>query len=52
MVVSTDFFILRATYNLSPGNTGYDDRADFNQDDVVTSTDFFLLRGHYNESGG
>ena len=50
-VISSDFFILRATYNKQIGQPGYDDRADFNEDDMVISTDFFLLRDHYNESG-
>ena len=51
-VTSSDFFILRNTYNKSCGDTGYDDRADFNEDCMVTSTDFFQLRSHYNLSGG
>jgi hypothetical protein len=50
-VVSSDFFILKASYNLGQGDTGYDDRADFNEDTMVTSTDFFLLKSHYNQSG-
>jgi hypothetical protein len=50
-VISSDFFILKATYNLSLGDPGYDERADFNEDDMVTSTDFFMLRSHYNQSG-
>ena len=50
-VLSTDFFIIKDTYNLAEGDEGYDDRADFNEDGVVTSTDFFLLRDHYNVAG-
>ncbi|MBN1551520.1 hypothetical protein JW979_08625 [bacterium] len=51
LVLSSDFFILRNTFNKSMGDPGYDDRADFNEDDSVTSDDFFLLRNHYNQSG-
>lgn len=50
-VVSTDFFILRNSYNKAEGEPGYDDRADFNEDAMVTATDFMLLRSHYNSSG-
>ena len=50
-VISTDFFILRFTYNKVEGEPGYDDRADFNEDQMVTSTDFFLLRNNYNKAG-
>ncbi|MBN1551519.1 S8 family serine peptidase, partial [bacterium] len=50
-VTSTDFFILRDSYNKSVGQPGYDDRADFNENDIVNATDFFLLRDHYNQSG-
>jgi hypothetical protein len=51
LVISSDFFLLRSTYNLAEGDTGYDDRADFNEDQMVISTDFFMLRNHYNEAG-
>ena len=51
LVLSSDFFILRDTYNKAEGDAGYDDRADFNEDNIVTSPDFFLLRNHYNVSG-
>ena len=50
-VISSDFFILRNTYNMSEGDPGYDDRADFDEDQAVISSDFFLLRNHYNEQG-
>ena len=50
-VISTDFFILRNTYNLGAGDDGFDSRADFNEDGVVTSADFFLMREHYNQGG-
>ena len=51
IVNSMDFFVLRATYNLSAGDPDYDSRGDFNGDDAVTSSDFFLLHGNYNSQG-
>ena len=51
VVVSTDFFILRGTYNKALGDPGYDERADFSENDAVTSSDFFLLRAQYNQAG-
>ena len=50
-VLSTDFFILRNTYNKQCGDDGYDGRADFDENCMVLSSDFVLLRAHYNESG-
>jgi hypothetical protein len=50
-VLSSDFFILKATYNMAEGDPGYDDRADFNEDQMVTSSDFFLMKNHYNQEG-
>jgi hypothetical protein len=51
LVTSTDFFILKSTYNLAEGDPGYDSRADFNADHIITSVDFFILRNHYNQAG-
>jgi hypothetical protein len=51
LVISWDFFILKATYNKAEGDPGYDDRADFSEDQAVTSADFFLMRTHYNQAG-
>ena len=50
-VTSSDFFILRDSYNTSSGEPGFDARADFNEDGSITSADFFLLRSHYNQGG-
>ena len=50
-VLSSDFFILRSTYNQASGDVGFNENADFNEDDVVNSSDFFLLRGNYNTAG-
>ena len=52
LVTSADFFVLRGSYNLSPGDPGFDSRSDFNEDGAVTSADFFLLRDNYNSHGG
>ena len=48
---TTDFGILVGTWNLSLGDAGYDDRADFNCDLSVDTTDFGLLVGNYNVTG-
>ncbi|MBN1552392.1 right-handed parallel beta-helix repeat-containing protein [bacterium] len=50
-VTSTDFFILRGSYNKVEGEPGYDDRGDLNEDHIVNATDFFLLRNNYNLGG-
>ncbi|MBC2840231.1 malectin domain-containing carbohydrate-binding protein [Robiginitalea sp. SC105] len=50
-VTGLDFSILAGTYNLTSGDTGYDDRADFNGDGQVTGLDFSLLASNYNVSG-
>ena len=50
-VISTDFFLLRASYNQGEGDPAFDARCDFNQDGTVTSVDFFLLRDSYNLAG-
>ena len=50
-VTGLDFSILAGTYNLTSGDTGYDDRADFNGDGSVTGLDFSLLASNYNVSG-
>ena len=50
-VTSSDFFLLRSSYNQASGDPGFNENADFNEDDVVNSSDFFLLRGNYNTAG-
>jgi hypothetical protein len=47
----TDFSILRSTFGKSVGQSGYDDRADFNGDEAVNATDFSLLRSNFGTSG-
>ncbi len=42
-----DFNILKNTFALSSGQSGFDARADFNRDDVVNITDFNLLKGNF-----
>jgi hypothetical protein len=46
-----DFGALLLSYNKSPGNPGYDARADFNGDTDVDLLDFGLLLLNYNQSG-
>jgi hypothetical protein len=46
-----DFNILRSTFGLSQGQTGYDNRADFTGDAVVNSADFNLLRLNFGTGG-
>jgi hypothetical protein len=50
-VSAADFSILRSTFGLSQGQTGYDDRADFTGDAVVNITDFSLLRLNFGVGG-
>ncbi len=42
-----DFSILRSTFLKFPGDQGYDDRANFNEDVIVDILDFSLLRGNF-----
>ena len=51
VVSSIDFNILRASFGLSSGQGGYDDRADFTGDQVVNATDFNLVRGNFGSGG-
>jgi hypothetical protein len=51
VVNAVDFNILRATFGLSSGEPGYDDRADFTGDGVVSAVDFNLLRGNFGTGG-
>src|SRR4051794_30079865 len=51
LVDATDFVIMRSTYGKTPGNPGYDDRADFNGDQVVNAQDFTLLKSNYGFAG-
>jgi hypothetical protein len=51
VVTSLDFIILRNSFGKSPGQPGYDDRADLNGDLVVTILDFSLLKANFGISG-
>ena len=51
LVLSSDFFLLRASYNTGFGDPSFNAQTDFNDDEIVTSTDFFLLRNNYNTAG-
>jgi subtilisin-like proprotein convertase family protein len=51
VVNAVDFNILRATFGLSSGMPGYDERADFTGDQVVNAQDFNLLRGNFGTGG-
>jgi len=46
-----DFNILKNTFALSSGQSGFDARADFNRDDAVNITDFNLLKGNFAAAG-
>ena len=41
---STNLTILKSAFGTSPGNPGYDGRADFNGDNIISLADFSLLR--------
>lgn len=47
----TDFNILKNTFALSSGHSGFDARADFNGDGVVSVTDFSLLKNNFDQAG-
>ncbi len=46
-----DVGILRATFNKSSGDPGYDDRADLNGDLTVNVSDYNLLRANFGRGG-
>jgi large repetitive protein len=47
----SDFSILAATYELLPGEPGFDIRADYNGDGAINLTDFSILAANYNQVG-
>jgi hypothetical protein len=47
----TDFNILRLTFGRSVGQSGYDDRANFDGNQVVNIFDFNLLRANFGRGG-
>jgi hypothetical protein len=46
-----DYFALSDSYNLAPGDAGYNAAADFNGDDSVDLLDYFVLSDNYNAAG-
>ncbi len=46
-----DSSITSGTFNVLPGGTGFDIRADFNGDGKVTLEDFSLMAGNFNTAG-
>ncbi|MDT0608489.1 malectin domain-containing carbohydrate-binding protein [Croceitalea rosinachiae] len=50
-VTALDFSALATSFNLSSGDTGYNDGADFNGDGAVTALDFSILATNFNVSG-
>ena len=48
---ATDFTLLKGTFGKSQGQPGYDDRADFNGDQVVNASDFSLQRANFGIAG-
>ncbi len=50
-VTGADYSLLAATYGLSQGNPGYDGRADFDFNQVITGIDFTILAGNYLQGG-
>ena len=50
-VDATDFAILKASFGKGFSDPGYDDRADFNGDQVVNAADFSLLRATFGTAG-
>ena len=51
LVGAADFAIVRETFGLSQGQTGYDGRADFTNDGSVSALDYNLLRGNFGMGG-
>src|SRR5215218_3181140 len=51
LVDVADFNLLKNSFGLSQGGTGYDDRVDFNRDGVVEVLDFSLLKGNFGQGG-
>ena len=51
LVSALDFSLLASAYNLSEGQAGYDEHADFNDDGLVSALDFSLLASNYNVAG-
>ena len=50
-VSAVDFIIVKLSYGKSPGQAGYDGRADFNGDSIVSTPDFTLLKANFNQCG-
>ena len=46
-----DVGIMKATFNKSFGDPGYDDRADLNGDNTVNISDYILLKGNFGAGG-
>ncbi len=51
VVSALDFSILATSFNLTMGDTNYDDRADFTGDGNVSALDFSLLATNFNTAG-
>src|SRR5947207_293237 len=51
-VNALDFTILKSTFGKTVGSPGYDTRADFNGDTVITAVDATLQRGNFGHAGG
>ena len=50
-ISSSDFTLLKATFSKSIGQPGYDDRADFDGNQVVNAPDFTLLKSNFGIAG-
>jgi hypothetical protein len=48
---ATDFIAVKNAFGRSPGQPGYDARADFNNDAAVGSADFTLLKTSFGQAG-
>ena len=46
-----DFNMIKAAFGTGPGQSGYDDRANFNRDGAVNAVDFNLLKGSFSQAG-
>jgi hypothetical protein len=51
VVSSVDFAILSASYGLTIGQIGYDDRVDFTGDSIISVEDFILIKNNFNHAG-
>ena len=47
----TDFSILKSSFGKASGDPGYDDRADFTGDQVVSAPDFSLMGSNFGLGG-